>query len=152
MRIPLFFVSLGSLALFAAIFFAVPLHIAEAGVVPCGLSANDPATTFDETEKCTLCHFIVGINEIIKLLRNIMSAIAIVVVVAMSFVYITSAGDEGRMRFAKGGITAALVGFAIVLLAWLIVNFVLTLDIFSSSGLIKNTWDTFVCDTKSMAG
>lgn len=151
-----FFAFLSVLVLFSSVLLLVPLAPAEAGIIPCGLTSPDPAWPNNGQDKCTLCHLIIGINSIIVFLRNIMSAIAIAVIVAMAFVYITSAGDEGRMRFAKGGIAAALIGFAIILLAWLIVNFILTIrdtsgtSIFNSS-LIRTGWDSFQCNTTSRA-
>ncbi len=148
MRLP-FFVFLSFLTIFSATFLLLPLAPAEAGIIPCGLTVDDAAQTGDQTARCTLCHLVVGIQNIIVLLRNIMTAVAIAVIVAMAFIYITSAGDEGRMRFAKGGIVAALIGFSIILLAWVIVNFVLTMPIFSGSGLIRAGWDSFQCNTTS---
>jgi Type IV secretion system pilin len=151
-----FFILLSCFILFSVGLFALPAAPAEAGIIPCGLSKPDPAIAGGGTAKCTLCHLIVGINEIIKLLRNIMLAVAIAVIVAMAFVYITAGGDEGRMRFAKGGITAALIGFAIILLAWVVVNFILSIrdtsgaSIFNST-LIRTGWDTVTCDTTSTA-
>lgn len=154
MRTPLLALSL--FALFVTAFFLVPVAPAEAGIIPCGLTTDDTNQAGDQTAKCTLCHLIIGINSIIVFLRNIMSAIAIAVIVAMAFIYITSAGDEGRMRFAKGGIAAALIGFAIILLAWVIVNFVLTIrdssgnSIFDAN-LVRAGWDSFQCNTTSQA-
>lgn len=133
----------------------------EAGIIPCGLTSPDPSINVTDdpsqgTSKCTLCHLIVGINNIIVLLRNIMSAIAVAFIVAMAIIYITSSGDEGRMRFAKSGIAAALIGFAIILLAWVIVNFVLSIkdtdgrSIFNPN-VIRTDWDSFQCTTTSQA-
>jgi hypothetical protein len=148
MRLPIVIV-FALVTLFSSTFLLLPLAPAEAGIIPCGLTTDDAAQTGDQTARCTLCHLVVGIQNIIVLLRNIMSAVAIAVIVAMAFVYITSAGDEGRMRFAKGGMVAALIGFCIILLAWVIVNFVLTMPIFSGTGLIRAGWDTFQCNTTS---
>lgn len=145
-----FFVLLSVFTLFASTLFLLPVASVEAGVIPCGLTTDDPKPG-DQTAKCTLCHFVVGIQDIIVFLRNIMTAIAVAVVVAMAFVYITSAGDEGRMRFAKGGIVAALVGFTIILLAWITVNFILTMPIFENNGLVRTGWDSFQCNTTSKA-
>lgn len=143
---------------FTSALWALPAAEVQAGIIPCGLTKPDPAINAADdptqgTSKCTLCHLVVGVNNIIILLRNVMSALAIVVVVAMAFVYITSAGDEGRMRFAKEGITAALIGFAIILLAWLAVNFVLTLPIFNTGPdrLIRVDWQKIQCNTDSLA-
>lgn len=151
MRLSLFlFLSL--LTIFSSTLLTLPLAPAEAGIIPCGLTTDDPNQTGDQTARCTLCHLVVGINGIIVFLRNIMSAVAIAVIVAMAFVYITSAGDEGRMRFAKGGMVAALIGFAIILLAWVIVNFILTMPIFQNNNLIRTSWDSFQCNTTSTSG
>ena len=82
-----------------------------------------------------------------------MTFIAIAVIVAMAIFYIVSTGNEGMMQTAKGGITAALVGFAIMLAAWLIVN--TTLRIFTATipGLtVSSTGFSFTCDTTSSAG
>lgn len=122
---------------------------AEAGLIPCGLTVDDPALAGDQTVRCTLCHLVVGVSSIVSFLRNLMFAIAIAVIVAMAFIYITSSGDEGRMRFAKGGIIAALVGFAVILLAWVTVNFVLTLPVFSNAGLVRTGWSSFSCNATS---
>lgn len=153
MRTP-FLLAFSLFIFFTAMLWTLPVDTATAaGLIPCGRSTDDAATTdVNEKDKCTLCHLIVGINRIVVLVRDIMSAFAVVVVVAMAFVYITSAGDEGRMRLAKEGITAALIGFAIILLAWLAVNFILKLPIFSATaGLVRVNWDTITCDTTSLA-
>ncbi|MFZ1654846.1 MAG: fibronectin type III domain-containing protein, partial [Candidatus Moraniibacteriota bacterium] len=84
--------------------------------------------------------------------RNIMAAVAIAAIVAMAFVYLTSGGNESRMTFAKGGMIAALIGLCIVLLAWVTVNFILTLPIFNTStNLIRTGWDTVSCSTTSLS-
>lgn len=121
------------------------------GLVPCALQNNDPSTSWNDTDPCTLCHFLIGMQRIVHFLRNVMTAIAIAVIVAMAIVYITSAGDESRMSFAKEGIKYSLVGFAVILLAWVAVNFIFTLPLFSSSGLVRTdgSWDNFTCNTKS---
>jgi hypothetical protein len=64
---------------------------------------------------------------------TIMTAIGITVIVAMAIMYIVSAGDEGMMQTAKGGIKAAFIGFAVMLSAWLIVH--TTLRIFGANSL-----------------
>ncbi len=128
-------------------------NAAAFGLVPCALKNDDPSTTgWDERAPCTLCHFMIGFQRIISLLRNIMTAIAIAVIVAMAIVYITSAGDEGRMSFAKEGIKWSLIGFAVILLAWVIVNFLFTLPIFANNGLVRTGWDTLSCNVTSQVG
>ena len=87
--------------------------------------------------------------------RNIMSIIAITVIVAMGILYIVSAGNEGLMKTAKSGMLAALIGFAIMLTAWLIVNVLLTVLVDTGSpdkpflGLMQEGRFYFFCDTSS---
>lgn len=151
---------LSLLGLFTVVLAVSPMAVVQAGIIPCGLSQKDPAinATLDPSQgmsKCTLCHLVVGINNIIVLLRNIMAAFAIAVVVAMSFIYITSAGNESRMTFAKGGIVAALVGFIIILLAWVAVNFIFKLPIYNTGpGAVVPTgsWNKLTCTAASLSG
>lgn len=88
-----------------------------------------------------------------------MTFVAIAVIVAMGIFYIVSTGDEGMMQTAKGGIKAALIGFAVMLAAWLIVNTVLNILAVKDTdpkdplfGLRKSGAFTFSCDTTSSAG
>ncbi len=133
---------------FAPVF--APLS-AEAALIPCGRSGAD--ATAAEKKPCTVCHIVIGGKGIIDYGLKIMTYAAIAVIVAMAIFYIVSTGDEGMMQTAKGGIKAALIGFAVMLAAWLIVN--TTLKILSAKvpGLdITSSGFSFSCDTSSSAG
>ena len=142
----LFFLSLS--------FSALPIPASAAGLVICGQNQDDSATgDIDESKPCTVCHFILMGEKVVDWLMQMMIIIAIVVITAMGILYIVSAGDAGMIKTAKGGLTAALVGFALMLGGWLIVNTTLFFLAgsfvagFSSSGTF-----TFTCDTNSSAG
>ncbi|MFZ3031696.1 MAG: hypothetical protein WA082_01550 [Candidatus Moraniibacteriota bacterium] len=130
-------------------FALAPSDVQAAGLVPCGLNEGTPA----EKAPCTVCHIIIGGNGVIAWGLKIMATIAIVVIFAMGVLYIVSAGDQGLMQKAKGGIWAALIGFAIMLSAWLIVNIVLAVLVDKSKepflGLVQNGTFNFSCDTSS---
>lgn len=126
-------------------FAAVPESaLAQAkGLIPCGTSyASDP---------CTLCHLIVGIQGLIDFgLKKIMVPLAILMIVIAGVIYIVSAGNEHMMGLAKTGLTYILVGFAIILAAWVMVNTILNLvGIKSDLGLQITRWDQFSCSTTS---
>ena len=105
----------------------LPVSAQAAGIVPCGQTKDDPDTPgIIESKPCTLCHIVIGANGLIQWGLNIMTVIGITVIFAMGVLYIVSAGDEGMMKIAKEGMKAALIGFTVMLLAWLIVNIVLT--------------------------
>ena len=128
--------------LFSVAGFLSPLS-AQAALVPCGTSTNP--------EPCTICHIAVMGNGIIAYALQIMTYVGIAVIVAMAILYIVSTGDEGMMKTAKGGIVAALIGFAILLGAWLIVNTTLRiLSVESIEGLtVTSSGFGFTCDTAS---
>lgn len=132
-------------------FIVLPSSVSAAGLIPCGRTGAD--ATAAEKAPCTICHVIIGGNRIIEYGLQIMTVVAIAVMVAMGIFYIISAGNDEMMKTAKGGIKAALIGFAVMLGAWLIIN--TTLRIFSATipGLgITNTGFTFSCDSSSNAG
>lgn len=83
-----------------------------------------------------------------------MTAIAIAIMVAMAIMYIVSAGNEDMMATAKKGIIGSLIGIVVILLAWVVVNFIFTLPIFANNGLVRTdgSWDTFTCNTTSQSG
>jgi hypothetical protein len=62
-----------------------------------------------------------------------MAIIAITVIFAMGVLYILSAGNSGMMQTAKGGMIASLIGFAVMLSAYLIVNVILTILVDTAS-------------------
>jgi len=134
----------------------LPLPVEAAGLVPCGRNEDDNTTTsIDETLPCTVCHVIIGGQGLITWGLGIMTVIAITVAFAMAVLYVVSAGDQGMMQTAKGGIFAALIGFGVMLSAWLIVNIVLTILVDPEDtskplgGLVQEGAFQFSCDISS---
>lgn len=132
---------------------------ANAAIVPCGRNENDPDTAIDETKPCTICHLVIGGKKVIDWGLKVMTYVAIAIIVAMAILYIVSTGNQGLMTTAKGGIMAALAGFAVMLGAWLIVRTTLRIIASDSSGnvnipglVINSTGFGFTCDTTSLAG
>ncbi len=118
-----------------------------AGIVPCGRSSG----TSEEQSPCTLCHFITGFQRLVQWGLYMVIALALAGIFFAGVMYVVSAGDEGMMKSAKSFLTASLIGFAVVLGAWLIVN--TTLWILGASqnnlGINRTSWNNFTCDTTS---
>lgn len=133
----------------------LPLPADAAGLVPCGRNEDDVTTSIDETLPCTVCHVILGGQGLITWGLGIMTVIAITIAFAMAVLYVVSAGDPGMMQTAKGGIFAALIGFGVMLSAWLIVNIVLTILVDPEDtskplgGLVQDGAFQFSCDISS---
>ena len=134
----------------------MPLDARAASLVPCGKSASAGVPAAEQAP-CTICHVVVAGNGLITWGLGIMSVIAITVMFAMAVLYVVSAGDQGMMQTAKGGIMAAFIGFGVMLSAWLIVNIVLTILVDPTDmskplgGLVSNGTFSFSCDQGSNA-
>lgn len=96
---------------FYVLTFAFPAF--AGGLVPCGGPGQDT---------CTLCYLFVLINNVFRFLVMLSVPLATLLLAWGGFTFLTSGGDEGRRREGKQIITGAVVGFAIVLLSWLIVG------------------------------
>lgn len=128
----------------------LPSPAEAASIIPCGRSGAD--ATAEEKKPCTMCHIVIGGKRIIDWGLKVMTFIGVAIIVAMGVLYIVSTGDEGMMQTAKGGIKAALIGFAVMLAAWLIVNTTLRVLTAKVPGLgISASGFTFSCDTSSSA-
>lgn len=127
--------------------------ISDAALVPCGLREDDATTPYvDESQSCTLCHLVVGIYGIINFGFKIMVVVGLVMLVVAGVIYIVSAGNEGMMETAKNLMKNALIGFSLILGAWLIISTMMwimgTKESSDEGGVlgIKVTgWNTFTC-------
>lgn len=57
------------------------------------------------------------LTAVLGAIQKIVAILALVFIVIGALLYITSAGNEGRIKLAKNAITAALIGFAIAIAA-----------------------------------
>ncbi|MDH4330018.1 MAG: pilin [Candidatus Moranbacteria bacterium] len=112
---------------------------AAAPLVPCGRGS-------DVADRCTLCHLIVGVHGIVGYIRNLLAGVAIAMIAVGGVMYVISAGSQQMMEKAKSVIQQALIGVAIVLGAWLIINtMMLFLGASDNLGVNAVNWYTFDC-------
>ncbi len=129
------------------------------GLVPCGRSCDDPNTATNECCFCTICHLFILISRIIDFL---VTKIAIPLLALMAMVsavlFLTAHGNPEWILRGKRAITSAIVGFAIVVLSWTIINtiiFILVEGKFPSltgGGVAKifgTMWNEISCDPGS---
>ena len=123
----------------------------SSGLVPCGRNCDNPLTEEDETQICTLCHLIVGIDNIIDYIFLILGVVGFLILVIGGITYIVSAGNQTIVTAAKKAIFSGLIGFTIVLIAWVSINTVIVyLFPLNQDGNIGGKilgWDKFTCDT-----
>jgi hypothetical protein len=127
------------LLILLSICFSFFPSVSHATLVPCGRS--------DQGTMCKLCDLIVGIKGLIDYGFVIFVVLALVMIVIAGVVYIVSAGNEGMMESAKGLLKNALIGFAVILGAWLIINVALWLiSAKGDLGIGATSWHTFSCN------
>jgi len=107
-----------------------------------------PCSTSVDSTPCTLCHLVVGFENIYKkfFLPLLFIAVIFFIVVA-GVIYMVSSGNKALMDWAKKALTYSLTAFILFLCSWLIVNAILT-----ALGYNKGTWWTFECDTAQTQG
>ena len=66
------------------------------------------------------------INTIINVVLGVLGIVAVVIIILGGVQYTTSAGDPGKVKKAKDTILYGIVGLIVALLAFAIVNFVLS--------------------------
>jgi len=115
------------------------------GLVPCATEANP--------EMCTLCHLIIGAQNIINYGLFILTFVAVTCLVIAGIIYIVSSGSEKITTMAKDFIRNILFGSAIILLGWVIINTTIVyLATKGDLGLgIEDKWKV-TCNTTSSAG
>lgn len=67
-----------------------------------------------------------GITGIINMLLFIIGAVAVVVIIIGGIKYVISNGDSGAVQSAKSTIMYAVIGLLVAILAYAVVNFVVT--------------------------
>lgn len=121
-------------------------YLLAAGLIPCGLGDNDP---------CTLCHFIIGFKNLIDWGMKILITLSITAISIAGVMYVISSGSPEMTKKAKNFVTSTIIGFSIMLGAWLIIN--TTFWIFSAKkegadgafGIEGRSWNSFTCSTVS---
>lgn len=67
-----------------------------------------------------------GVSRVINVLLFLLGIIAVVMIIFGAFNYVTSNGDAGKVKTARDTILYACVGLLVAILAYAIVNFVIS--------------------------
>jgi len=74
---------------------------------------------------CNVCELVKTANNIVNFLIVILTIAATIMIVISGFQLVTSGGDPSQRQKAKSSFVAILIGFVIVLSAWLLVDLLL---------------------------
>ena len=107
------------------VIYGEEVPITVGGLVPCGREWNDPDTGWDDTADCTLCHLVLMIQLIIEFLVKLAAVAAAFFLSVAGYYYIFASGNPEKVALAKKTFSRALMGFLIILIAWIIVDSIL---------------------------
>ncbi|MCK4891914.1 MAG: hypothetical protein KAS78_04555, partial [Candidatus Pacebacteria bacterium] len=96
------------------------------GLVPCGRLCDSPDTPWNDKDSCTFCHGIMLLNQGMNFLMKIAGTVAVLAIIITGFLFIASAGNPERKNNAKTAFKWVIVGFLILSLSWLMVDFLLS--------------------------
>ena len=119
---------------FLGLFFLIPPMIVAAqglGLVPC----NGP--------ECQACHLVSLADNILDFLVMISAFIAAIMFAVAGLKLATSAGNASKVSQAKESMTNILIGFIILLAAWLIVDTIM--KVFTTGEGRLGTWNDIEC-------
>jgi hypothetical protein len=121
--------------------FAIP-RITQAqfpGLVPCGRTADDLLTPYDESKPCQFCHIFILFKNIIDFLLlpprtlggpptggGIVLSLAVLMVMIAGMYFIFSAGQSGNIETAKSILRGTAIALLIIYGSWLLVNLFFT--------------------------
>lgn len=107
---------LASILSLVLIFVFIAPVITNAALVPCGNPEQSP---------CDFSFFIEMINRIINWIISIAGVIFTISAIYGGFLWMTSGGDSGKKGKARDILYNTMLGFVIILVAWLIVYTIL---------------------------
>ncbi|MBU4338822.1 hypothetical protein KKB43_01470 [Patescibacteria group bacterium] len=96
------------------------------GLVPCGrLDIGDDPANIDMSKPCTLCALFYMLKNIINLVMTLAIGIGVFILVVAGLLYALSTGDSRNIDLAKSAVTSAIIGIAIIFIAWMAVAVIL---------------------------
>jgi hypothetical protein len=100
----------------------------EKGLVPCGRTYDDPDTPWNEREPCQIKHLFLLLRNLINfLLWQVSLLVLVFLVIATGIIYYFSMGAPATIVNIREVWKAAGKGYALIFLAWIIVNLILIL-------------------------
>jgi len=127
-------------SILVAIMLVIPIITLAAGLVPCG-GAGEPA--------CQACYVVELMNNVLDWLIGILSVVFAIIVVTAGFNLVTSTGSTSAKEKAKSMVTNAIVGFVIVLAAWLLIDYGMRFLVAEPGDSVPfGTWNTVQCVTQ----
>lgn len=109
---------------------------ADGGLVPCG-DKGEPA--------CQTCHVVDLMNNVTGWLVGVLSVAAAIMFVVAGYRLVTAGGNQSTMKSAKDMIVNVMIGFVIVLGAWLFIDLIMKVLIGGGAEAEIGPWNAIQC-------
>ncbi|MBI2064043.1 MAG: transglycosylase SLT domain-containing protein [Candidatus Yanofskybacteria bacterium] len=147
-----------TLLISASILFVVflifqPIYSTNAaGLVPCGQSEDDPATTdVIESNSCTTCDVLVLGSRVINfILFTVTPAIAVLLFLIAGFMILLGGANPGLVTTGKNIFKTTVYGLLLIFGAWMITNTVL--KSIAGEGPFTGKWNEVTCAGGGVGG
>lgn len=134
-RIPAF---VAAAVVLYGVFVILPSEVyAQEGIVPSGRDGDYNPDGFGS------CEFVATINNTIRFLVGITGILAVIAFMYAGFLMVVSRGDTAVIQQAKSIFTNVLIGFVILLSAFLVINTIMSMLVGSTSSLVN--WNRIEC-------
>ena len=128
------------LILAALVLVIVPIFAYAQGLVPCTGVTIEGDRSFTN---CGFCELVQLVNRVVDWLIGVLSIIAAIMIAYSGFRLVTSGGNSGAKEEAKKMITNIVIGFVIVLAAWLLID--LMMQSLSGGQVNGRVWQEIQC-------
>ena len=117
--------------------FVVPFTVSAAGLVPCGGALPE--------KPCQTCDVVKLTNNVVAWLVMILGTIAAILIIVAGVRLVTSGGNTSAMEQAKSSMTNLIIGYLIVLSAWLVLDYGLKALLIQDGTNSFGVWNTISC-------
>lgn len=125
--------------LIISVIIFIPFFVQARGLVPCGGAGENP---------CNLCFLFKLLENVMNFLVNTVGVIATLFLVIGGIVLVISGANKGLYETGKKIITNTIIGTAIVLMAWIGINTILTISGFTRANIgLSGNWFELQCST-----
>jgi hypothetical protein len=137
--------------LFSVGFFAYAFSVSAQGLVPCGtaIETTREAGYICYTGECSVCHIQILILNIMDFFVGALAVIASLLFIHGGFLYLTSAGNSGKLQKARSVLVSTTIGIFFVLGAWLLVDVVMR-TFYAGEGTGWGPWNEFLCQNAAL--
>lgn len=128
------------IVLVIVILTGVPFTAQAVKFINCGGETRDANNQITSVDQCDFNDLLVTIITVINYLISVAAVVAMYYILLSGFNLITSMGNPDKIQKAKGSISNAVVGFAIVVLAFVFVNLLVN-GLLGDPNATRKWWD-----------